>query len=224
MSLPIYLTAFEFNSMYTPKHFSASSEEALLDLIRAYPFATLVTPANSGLEVNHLPLYVDDQGVLSGHLARANPLWQAVQAEQSVMAVFHGPHAYVTPSWYPSKAQTGMVVPTWNYVVAHVRGTLRVIEDAHWLRAHLAALTAQQEAAFEQPWQLEDAPAGFIDKLMQAVVGIEIEITQLTGKWKVSQNQPPENQLGVLQGLSANEVAHGKAMAEIVRAVNHLST
>jgi len=210
--------------MYTPKHFSAPSEAALHELIRAYPFATLIMTTGSGVEVNHLPLYLDDQGVLSGHLARASPLWQAVQAEQPVMAVFHGPHAYVTPSWYATKTQTGMVVPTWNYVVAHVRGTLRVIEDAHWLRAHLAALTAQQEAAFEQPWQLEDAPAGFIDKLMQAVVGIEIEITQLTGKWKVSQNQPLTNQLGVLQGLGASEATHGKAMAEIVRAVNHLST
>lgn len=210
--------------MYTPKHFSAPGEAALHELIRTYPFATLIMTTGSGVEVNHLPLYLDDQGVLSGHLTRANPLWQAVQAEQQVMAVFHGPHAYVTPSWYATKTQTGMVVPTWNYVVAHVRGTLRVIEDAHWLRAHLAALTAQQEAVFEQPWPLEDAPAGFIDKLMQAVVGIEIEITQLTGKWKVSQNQPLTNQLGVLQGLSASEAAHGQAMAEIVRVVNHLST
>jgi transcriptional regulator len=209
--------------MYTPKHFSAPGEAALHELIRTYPFATLIMTTGSGVEVNHLPLYLDDQGVLSGHLARANPLWQAVQAEQPVMAVFHGPHAYVTPSWYATKMQTGMVVPTWNYVVAHVRGTLRVIEDAHWLRSHLAALTAQQEAAFEQPWQLEDAPTGFIDKLMQAVVGIEIEVTQLTGKWKVSQNQSPENQLGVLQGLGAIEAAHGKAMAEIVQAVNCLS-
>ena len=210
--------------MYIPTHFSAPGEAALHELIRTYPFATLIMTTGSGVEVNHLPLYLDDQGVLSGHLARANPLWQAVQAEQPVMAVFHGPHAYVTPSWYATKAQTGMVVPTWNYVVVHVRGTLRVIEDAYWLRAHLAALTAQQESAFEQPWQLEDAPAGFIDKLMQAVVGIEIEITQLTGKWKVSQNQPLANQLGVLQWVGASEAAHGKAMAEIVRAVNHLST
>jgi len=209
--------------MYTPKHFAAPSEAALSELIRTYPFATLIMTTANGVEVNHLPLYLDNQGVLSGHLARANPLWQAVQAEQPVMAVFHGPHAYVTPSWYATKAQTGRVVPTWNYVVAHVRGTLRVIEDAHWLRSHLAALTAQQEAVFEQPWQLEDAPTGFIDKLMQAVIGIEIEITQLTGKWKVSQNQLPENQLGVLQGLSASEVIHGKAMAEVVQAVNRLT-
>lgn len=209
--------------MYTPKHFSAPNTAALHALMRAYPFATLVIMTATGIEINHLPLHLDAAGVLSGHLARANTLWQAVQTEHEVMAIFHGPHAYVTPSWYATKAQTGRVVPTWNYVVVHVRGTLRLIEDAHWLQSHLAALTAQQEAAFEQPWQLEDAPAGFIDKLMQAVVGIEIDITQLTGKWKVSQNQPPENQLGVLQGLSASEVAHGNAMAEIVQAVNRLT-
>ncbi|MFQ6405544.1 FMN-binding negative transcriptional regulator [Methylophilus sp. 'Pure River'] len=209
--------------MYTPKHFSAPSEAALHELIRTYPFATLIMTTGSDVEVNHLPLYLDDEGVLSGHLARANPLWQAVQAEQPVMAVFHGPHAYVTPSWYPTKAQTGMVVPTWNYVVVNARGKLRVIEDANWLRAHLTALTAQQEAAFEQPWQLEDAPAGFIDKLMQAVVGIEIEVTELTGKWKLSQNQSPENQVGVLRGLSAGDDVYGPEIAELVKVVNRLT-
>jgi transcriptional regulator len=209
--------------MYTPKHFSAPSEAALRALIRAYPFATLITMAATGVEVNHLPLYLDGDRVLGGHVARANPLWQDAQPEQEVMVVFHGPHTYVTPSWYASKAQTGMVVPTWNYVVAHVRGKLRVIEDAQWLRDHLAALTAQQEAAFEQPWQLEDAPVGFIDKLIQAVVGIEIEITQLTGKWKVSQNQPLENQQGVLQGLRASNASHSHDMAAVVAAVNGLN-
>jgi transcriptional regulator len=209
--------------MYTPKHFSAPGEAALLDLIRAYPFATLVTTGVSGLEVNHLPLYLESNGVLSGHLARANSLWQQVQNLTEVMAIFHGPHAYVTPAWYPTKAQTGMVVPTWNYVVVHARGKLRVIEDANWLRAHLTVLTAQQEAVFEQPWRLEDAPAGFIDKLMQAVVGIEIEVTELTGKWKLSQNQPPENQVGVLQGLSEGNDVHGREMAELVKAVNRLT-
>jgi len=209
--------------MYTPKHFSAPSEAALRALIRAYPFATLITMAATGVEVNHLPLYLDGDRVLGGHVARANPLWQDAQPEQEVMVVFHGLHTYVTPSWYASKAQTGMVVPTWNYVVVHVRGTLRVIEDAQWLRNHLTALTAQQEVAFEQPWQLEDAPVGFIDKLMQAVVGIEIEITQLTGKWKVSQNQPLENQQGVLQGLRASDASHSHDMAAVVAAVNGLN-
>lgn len=210
--------------MYIPQHFAAPGKDALRDLIRAYPFATLVVMTVAGVEVNHLPLYLDGNGVLTGHLARANPLWQAVQDDTGVLAVFHGPHTYVSPSWYPSKAKTGMVVPTWNYVVVHVRGKLRVVEDVNWLRAHLEALTTQHEAGFAEPWQLEDAPAGFIDKLMQAVVGIEITVTELTGKWKVSQNQPLANQLGVLQGLGASEAAHGKVMAEIVRAVNHLST
>jgi transcriptional regulator len=210
--------------MYIPQHFAAPSKDALRDLIRAFPFATLVVTTVAGVEVNHLPLCLDGNGALTGHLARANPLWKAVQGDTDVLAVFHGPHAYVTPSWYATKAQTGMVVPTWNYVVVHARGKLRVVEDVNWLRAHLEALTTQHEAGFAEPWQLEDAPAGFIDKLMQVVVGIEIEITQLTGKWKVSQNQPLANQLGVLQGLSASEAAHGKAMTEIVRVVNHLST
>jgi transcriptional regulator len=209
--------------MYTPKHFSAPSETVLRALIRDYPFATLITTTATGVEVNHLPLYLDGDRVLGGHVARANPLWQDAQPEQEVMVVFHGPHTYVTPSWYASKVQNGMVVPTWNYVVVHVRGKLRVIEDAQWLRDHLTALTAQLEAAFEQPWQLEDAPVGFIDKLMQAVVGIEIEITQLTGKWKVSQNQPLENQQGVLQGLRASDASHSHDMAAVVAAVNGLN-
>lgn len=209
--------------MYLPSHFSAPDDAALRTLIRDYPFATLITPTPTGHDVNHVPLLLEHDGLLCGHVARANTLWQAAQNEQWVTAVFHGPHRYVTPSWYPSKACTGRVVPTWNYVVAHVRGTLRVIEDAQWLRNHLNALTAQQEAAFEQPWQLDDAPAEFIDQLIQAVVGIEIEITQLTGKWKVSQNQPLENQQGVLQGLRASDSSHSHDMAAVVAAVNGLN-
>lgn len=215
--------------MYIPRHFSAPDEEAVRALIRAYPFATLITTSshgfegNDGFEVNHLPLYLEDNRVLSGHVARANPLWQTVQSGQAVMAVFHGPHTYVTPSWYPSKAKTGLVVPTWNYVVAHARGKLRVVEDADWLRTHLAALTTQQEVAFEQPWQLEDAPAGFIERLMHTVVGIEIEIMQLTGKWKVSQNQPLENQWGVVKGLSASDEVYAREMATLMKAINRFT-
>lgn len=208
--------------MYTPKHFSAPNNEALHDLMRAYPFATLVTTSASGLNVNHLPLYLDGKGVLSGHLARANPLWQEVENELDVLAIFHGPNAYVSPSWYPTKASTGMVVPTWNYVVAHARGKLRVINDENWLRSHLEALTAQHEAVFEQPWRLDDAPAGFIEKLVQAVVGIEIEMTELTGKWKVSQNQPLENQLGVMHGLNKAGNTQAHEMATVVQAINRL--
>ncbi|MDF0379230.1 FMN-binding negative transcriptional regulator [Methylophilus sp. YYY-1] len=211
--------------MYLPKHFSASSDEALLSLIHRYPFATLIASLPTGLEVNHLPLSLQ-AGRLCGHLARANPLWQHWQqnaSAQAVMAVFHGPHAYVSPSWYPSKTQRGKGVPTWNYVVVHVQGQLRLIEEADWLREHLRALTAQHEAEFEQPWQLEDAPADDIERMMQATVGISIEITQLTGKWKVSQNQPLENRQGVWQGLQASEAPHARDLAAIVQAVNGLN-
>lgn len=210
--------------MYTPKHFSAPSDEALRDVMRNYPLATLVITSALGVTANHLPLYLDSKGALSGHVARANPLWLEMENEHDVLAIFHGPNAYVSPSWYPTKARTGMVVPTWNYVVAHARGKLRVINDGNWLRSHLEAFTAKHEAVFEQPWRLDDAPAGFIETLMLAVVGVEIEITALTGKWKVSQNQPLENQLGVLQGLSSTANAQARAMAAVVATVNRLKT
>lgn len=210
--------------MYTPKHFSAPSDQALQDLMRAYPFATLVIHSADGINVHHLPLYLDGNRKLSGHVARANPLWRDAASASEVLVIFHGPNAYVSPSWYPTKASTGRVVPTWNYVVVHARGKLRVINDAHWLRTHLQMLTAQHEADFVQPWHLEDAPAGFIDQLMQAVVGIEIEITELTGKWKVSQNQPLENQLGVVQGLASQDNTQARAMAAVVETVNRLKT
>lgn len=210
--------------MYTPKHFSAPSDHALHEVMRAYPFATLVMHAASEVNVQHLPLYLDDNGTLSGHVARASLLWQEAANTPDVLVIFHGPNAYVSPAWYPTKASNGRVVPTWNYVVVHARGKLRVIHDPHWLRAHLQALTAQHEAAVAQPWQLEDAPAGFIDPLMQAVVGIEIEITDLNGKWKVSQNQPRENQLGVMHGLRAQDNTQAKDMAAVVEAVNRLKT
>lgn len=210
--------------MYTPKHFSAPSDQALHDLMRAYPFATLVIHSADGINVHHLPLYLDGNRTLSGHVARANPLWQEAASAQEVLVIFHGPNAYVSPSWYPTKASTGRVVPTWNYVVAHARGKLRVINDVHWLRSHLEALTAQHEAPFEQPWQLGDAPADFIDQLMQAIVGIEIEIKQLTGKWKVSQNQPLENQQGVMHGLKSTANTQASEMAGIVETINRLKT
>lgn len=210
--------------MYTPTHFAAPSDEALHEVMRAYPFATLVIHTGSEVNAQHLPLYLEGNGTLSGHVARANPVWQEAANAADVLVIFHGPNAYVSPAWYPTKARNGHVVPTWNYVVVHARGKLRVVNDPHWIHAHLQALTAQHEAAFAAPWRLEEAPAGFIDRLMLAVVGIEIEITELTGKWKVSQNQPLENQLGVMQGLSRMDNTQAKAMAAIVQKVNRLKT
>lgn len=212
--------------MYIPKHFSEPNIDALHALMRAYPLATFVSMSEHGLNANHIPLHLDaakgTHGTLSGHVARAYPLWKEIANNNQMLAIFQGPDAYVTPSWYASKAQTGMVVPTWNYVAVHAHGRVKVIEDKEWLRAHLSSLTADQEAKFKQPWQIEDAPADFIDKLMGAVVGIEMEITHLTGKWKVSQNQSVENQLGVIQGLRERNIPEQCEMAAVIEKINNL--
>ncbi len=209
--------------MYIPKHFAQPDREALCEIIRTYPLATLVTHTADGFSANHLPMHLTagehSAGILSGHVARANPLWTELHAAKEVLAIFHGPHAYISPSWYPEKAKSGMVVPTWNYVVVHVRGKLKVIDDAAWLHRHLQLLTAQQEASFASPWRVQDAPASFIEKLAHAIVGIELEITSLTGKWKASQNQSVENQLGAVQGLQDSDTTERHQMASIMTTV-----
>ena len=210
--------------MYIPKQFDEPRVDVLHQLIRSRPFATLVTLSSSGLNANHIPMHLSEQpgpfGTLRGHVARANPVWSDIAKDVEVLAIFHGPNAYVTPSWYPTKAETGKVVPTWNYVVAHVYGTLRVIDDAAWLRAHLEALTAHNEAAFVEPWRLADAPSDFIEKMIGGVVGIEIDITRLSGKWKASQNQPAENQAGVIEGLRASGSVEALEMAALIEGVS----
>ena len=206
--------------MYCPAHFEETRSEVLHALMRAYPLATLVTWDADGLDANHIPLLLDatagEFGSLRGHVARANPLWRKVGASDTALAIFHGPEGYVTPNWYPSKAETGKAVPTWNYVVAHAHGRLRVIDDAAWLRAQVAALTAQEEAAFPHPWQVADAPADYVEKMLGAVVGIELEITRLAGKWKTSQNQPPQNRAGVVAGLRERGMPDDLAMADSI--------
>lgn len=211
--------------MYIPKQFDEPRVDVLHQLIRSRPFATLVTLSSSGLNANHIPLHLSEQpgpfGTLRGHVARANPIWNDIAKDVEALAIFHGPNAYVTPSWYPTKAETGKVVPTWNYVVAHAYGMLRVIDDAAWLHAHLELLTAHNEAAFAEPWRLADAPSDFIEKLIGAVVGIEIVITRLSGKWKTSQNQPAENQAGVIHGLHASGSVEALEMAALIEGANH---
>ena len=203
--------------MYVPKHFAEPRIEALHELIHARPLATLVTLSSVGLDANHIPLRLSPEpvpfGALRGHVARANPVWKETPRDAEVLAIFQGPEAYVTPSWYPTKAETGKVVPTWNYAVAHVHGRLRVVDDPAWISAQIEELTAHSEASFAQPWQVDEAPADYIEKLIGAVVGIEIVITRLVGKWKVSQNQPMENRIGVMKGLRA--AGHAE-MAEMV--------
>lgn len=204
--------------MYTPKQFEEPDPDTLHELIRTRPLATLITLSSDGLQADHIPLMLAQtpQGLrLHGHVARANPVWRDTAAQTEVLAVFHGAETYITPSWYASKAENGKVVPTWNYATVHVYGTLRAIDDAVWLRAQLESLTLHNEAAFEKQWAVSDAPHDFTEKLLEAIVGIEITVTRMIGKWKVSQNQPVKNQASVVDGLRA----HGEGeMAELVAA------
>lgn len=208
--------------MYLPAHFEESRSDVLHELMRAQPLATLVTLSSGGLDANHIPLQLVAEpapfGTLRGHVARANPLWRDLSSDVEALAIFHGPQSYITPSWYPSKQETGKAVPTWNYVVVHAHGRLRAIDDAAWVRDQIDALTAHNEAAFAAPWAVADAPRDYIDKMIAAVVGIEMVITRLTGKWKTSQNQPPQNQAGVVEGLAGDGPGAAPAMAALVRA------
>ncbi|MHB1058318.1 MAG: FMN-binding negative transcriptional regulator [Rhodanobacter sp.] len=184
--------------MYVPKHFEVTRTEALQGLIRTYPFATLVTHDAGGLAANHLPFELVD-GVLHGHVARGNELAGLDGAE--VLLVFHGPDGYISPNWYPSKHETGREVPTWNYAVVHVHGRLKVIDDAAWLRRLLETLTDRHEAGQPQPWKVSDAPDDHIEKSLRAIVGLEVAIERIDGKFKLSQNHPARNCAGVIAGL-----------------------
>jgi transcriptional regulator len=211
--------------MYIPKQFEEQNVETMHALIRARPLATLITLSPDGLDANHIPLHISAApapfGTLRGHVARSNPVWHDHVKEVDALAVFHGPDAYITPSWYATKKETGKVVPTWNYATVHASGSLRIIEDAAWLRAQLEALTAHNEATFQKPWAVSDAPREFTDKLIEAIVGIEIVITKLSGKWKVSQNQPPQNQASVIEGLNASGIRDASSMVNLIDAAAH---
>ena len=184
--------------MYTPKHFVETRVDVLHGLIRDCPFATVVANAADGLIANHLPFErVGD--ALHGHVARGNELVRLDGVE--VLVVFSGPDGYISPNWYATKQETHREVPTWNYAVAHVHGRLKVVEDAVWLRALLERLTDHHEAAEPQPWHVADAPADHVEKMLHAIVGIEIDIGRIEGKFKLSQNHPERNRLGVIAGL-----------------------
>jgi len=206
--------------MYVPAHFEESKIEVLHDLIVTHPLATLVTMTSNGINTNHIPLHlVKDKGqygTLQGHVARANPVWSDLDNDVEALIIFQGPNSYITPSWYPTKQEHGKVVPTWNYVTVHAYGKLRVIDDPVWVKSQLELLTAQKEASFDKPWAVSDAPAEFTDKMIGAIVGIEILITKLTGKWKVSQNQPALNQVGVVEGLKSLSIPEATKVAALV--------
>jgi transcriptional regulator len=206
--------------MYVPKHHEESDTSVLHALIRAQPLGTWVTLGDGVLLSNHIPFLVDstrgDYGTLIGHVARANPAWQAFSKTVDSMVAFQGPQTYITPSWYPSKHAHGKAVPTWNYAVVHAHGMPRAIEDRDWLMQHLNELTDVHEADQALPWKVADAPAEFTDKLLRMIVGIEIPIARLVGKWKVSQNRPDADKLGVIAGLTGRDDAQSKGMASLV--------
>ena len=209
--------------MYLPKHFEQPDAALLSALMHEHPLATLVVATPAGPTADLIPLEfhpdLGAQGTLRGHVARANPLWR--HAGAAALAVFHGPQAYVSPNWYPSKREHGKVVPTWNYTMVQARGLLRAVDDASWLRALVGRLTQRHEAAQPAPWAVEDAPDDYVQQVLGAIVGIEIELTALTGKWKVSQNRSAGDRAGVAAGLGGpggrDADDNATAMAALVR-------
>ena len=179
--------------MYLPPHFAETRPEELHRIIREHPLGVLVTHSGSGLDANHIPFEFDPdqgpQGTLLAHIARANPLWTDCPAGAEVMVVFRGVEGYISPNWYPSKHETHRQVPTWNYEVVHVHGRLRIMDDEKFVRGVVARLTREHEATEPRPWKMGDAPKDYMDDMVSKVVGIEIEITRLEGKRKLSQNR-----------------------------------
>jgi len=207
--------------MYVPSHFEETRIEVLHPLMCERALATLVTLGAAGLNANHLPFELDTDplpnGTLRCHVARANPVWRDYARDSEALVIFHGPQVYISPSWYETKKQSGEVVPTYNYAVVHAYGALRIIEDRAWLRGLVTRLTERFESASAAPWQVRDAPPDFIEKQLGAIIGIEITITKLVGKWKVSQNRPALDRAGVLEALSATAGADSLAMAQMIK-------
>jgi transcriptional regulator len=206
--------------VYIPAHFEESRVDVLHDFVRKNQFATLVTHGASGINANHIPFVLKTEpapyGVLNGHVARANAVCQDLASGGEALVIFQGPDAYITPSWYETKKQTGTVVPTWNYIVVHAYGRPKLIEDKDWLLSHLTELTNKNESTLDSPWAVSDAPEEFVAKLMGAIIGIEMVVTRFLGKWKVSQNRSAADMSGVVDGLRTSNTAGAKEMAEVI--------
>jgi len=204
--------------MFCPAAFREDRPEVLREMIRSHPLATLVTCGPSGLAANLVPFTLvtreDGRDILRAHMAKGNDQFTDLRTGAEALVIFQGPQAYITPSWYPAKKTHGKVVPTWNYVVVQAWGVPRVIDDEPWLRAQIAALTAQQEQGRPEPWSVDDAPAAFIAAQLKGITGLEIPIARIEGKWKASQNHPDENRRGVADGL--RRTGASVAMADLV--------
>ena len=201
--------------MYCPEHFRETRPEVLHQLIRQHPLGILVTRQQDMLDADHLPFELDaSAGLLRAHVARANPLWQQADGSE-VLVIFRGSEAYISPNWYPSKHESHRQVPTWNYQVVHVRGRLRVMDDERFVRGNVARLTRTHEAGQAKPWKLTDSNEDYISQMLTMIVGIEIDISEISGKWKLSQNKESRDALSAAQAL---EQRGSQAMADAMRA------
>ena len=206
--------------MYTPKYHALTNVAAMRAHIAEYPLGAWVCMAKSQLMANHIPFVLDVQhgahGRLLGHVSRANPVWRQLADGAPSVVMFMGPHAYITPSWYPGKHQHGKVVPTWNYVTVHAHGMARAIEDTEWILDVINRLTDAQESRRDTPWRVSDAPAAYIDQMLKAVVGIEIKIERLEGRLKVSQDEDKQDRLGAVEGLRRTSHAPAQILSGLV--------
>lgn len=207
--------------MYLPSHFEEKRAEVLRHLMCEHPMGMLVTLGPQGLNAEHVPQEFDPNpapfGTLRCHLARANPAWREHAKEVEALVIFQGPSTYISPSLYPSKRETGKVVPTYNYAVVHAYGPMHIVDDAVWLRGLVDRLTRRHEAGRAQPWKVADAPEDYIEAMLRAIVGIEIPITRIAGKWKMSQNRPPPDREGVAKCLAAADDADAVAVSQLMR-------
>lgn len=210
--------------MYIPPYHAQHDLNKMQSLIESHSLGAWVTLGAEGLIANHIPFVLDrsagEFGTLRGHVSRANRVWQQLSSELDSLVLFQGPHAYITPTWYPSRLDKGSgegrVVPTWDYVAVHASGRPRVVEDPQWLLQLLHDLTDQNEAAHALPWRVDDAPADFIGKLARAVVGIEIPISKLQGRWKLSQDEALPDRRGTVEGLRALGDVNASALAQLI--------
>jgi transcriptional regulator len=204
--------------MYRPPLFQEDRLDVLHALVRTHPLGTLITIGANGLDANLIPFTVDpgrgEKGTLRAHLAKANDQIKALRDSAEALVVFQGPESYITPSWYASKHEHGKVVPTWNYVVVQAWGTPQVIDDPEWLRTQIGELTRKQEGTRATPWDVTDAPESFVDSQIRGIIGLEIPIARLEGKWKVSQNRPEADRRTVIEGLRSE--GRSRDMAELV--------
>lgn len=201
--------------MYLPEHFRESNITVLQDCITNHPFGTLISNGNCGIDANHIPFEPTweegEKGILRAHIARANPLWKDVNNGDEVLVVFQAGNAYVSPNWYPSKHETHKQVPTWNYIVVHARGRITFTDDKKFLRALVGKLTRTHESSQVTPWKMADAPRDFIDSLLERIIGIQIEITQIIGKSKLGQDEEVRDIIGAGNNLKCGA---GKKIGE----------